>query len=344
MRFIDQVRVPIPAKTEHIRRKYLDLSYDEGFYRRKLDIYLPNEGEGPFPVIVDIHGGGWYFGDKSEHKLDPALHLLDRGYAVVSVGYSLSWMKKLPTQVFEVKAAIRYLRAHADEYHLDGKHIALWGESSGSHYAALTACSASAHELFNTEIGGNAEQSDEVQAVIGWFTPTNLGRIPEQLWVCGQDVPAEDNTAPDSPPGVILGASPQDVPELVRVCDPNTYINKNTPPYYNYLLTLPDHTKILIWGGEASPECIRRAGHYDPDISIVQIPREGARAIADLYKAVGGKVIFPHHHETILDLEGGPDLISDMLDLVHREAPGTKVICPRKGVWYRIGMQIHEEA
>lgn len=127
MRFIDQVRVPIPAKTEHIRRKYLDLSYDEGFYRRKLDIYLPNEGEGPFPVIVDIHGGGWYFGDKSEHKLDPALHLLDRGYAVVSVGYSLSWMKKLPTQVFEVKAAIRYLRAHADEYHLDGKHIALWG-------------------------------------------------------------------------------------------------------------------------------------------------------------------------------------------------------------------------
>lgn len=260
------------------------------------------------------------------------------------LGYSLSWMKKLPTQVFEVKAAIRYLRAHADEYHLDGKHFALWGESSGSHYAALTACSASAHELFNTEIGGNAEQSDEVQAVIGWFTPTNLGRIPEQLWVCGQDVPAEDNTAPDSPPGVILGASPQDVPELVRVCDPNTYINKNTPPYYNYLLTLPDHTKILIWGGEASPECIRRAGHYDPDISIVQIPREGARAIADLYKAVGGKVIFPHHHETILDLEGGPDLISDMLDLVHREAPGTEVICPRKGVWYRIGMQIHEEA
>ena len=59
---------------------------------------------------------------------------------------------------------------------------------------------------------------------------------------------------------------------------------------------------------------------------------------------VGGKVIFPHHHETILDLEGGPDLISDMLDLVHREAPGTEVICPRKSVWYRIGMQIHEEA
>ena len=55
-------------------------------------------------------------------------------------------------------------------------------------------------------------------------------------------------------------------------------------------------------------------------------------------------MIFPHHHETILDLEGGPDLISDMLDLVHREAPGTEVICPRKGVWYRIGMQIHEEA
>ena len=297
MRFIDQVRVPIPAKTEHIRRKYLDLSYDEGFYRRKLDIYLPNEGEGPFPVIVDIHGGGWYFGDKSEHKLDPALHLLDRGYAVVSVGYSLSWMKKLPTQVFEVKAAIRYLRAHADEYHLDGKHFALWGESSGSHYAALTACSASAHELFNTEIGGNAEQSDEVQAVIGWFTPTNLGRIPEQLWVCGQDVPAEANTAPDSPPGVILGASPQDVPELVRVCDPNTYINKNTPPFFLFHGT--NDTVVPILSSMILAENLMRA-----------IGRENVR-----YRWVEGA----RHTKDDFDNEENYQLIGDFLDKYLKE-------------------------
>lgn len=147
MRYIDQIRESIPADVDNIRRKYLDLSYAEGSERRKLDIYLPNEGNGPFPLVVDIHGGGWYFGNKSEHKLNPALHMLERGYAVVSIGYSLSWQEKLPVQIYEVKAAIRFLRKHAEEFQLDGTKMALWGESSGSHYAALTAASASVGEL-----------------------------------------------------------------------------------------------------------------------------------------------------------------------------------------------------
>lgn len=232
MRFIDAIRIPVPAKTEHVKRKFLDIPYAEGYERRRLDIYLPNEGDGPFPFIVDIHGGGWYFGDKSEHKLDPALHMLERGYAVVSIAYSLSWRAKLPTQIYEVKAAIRFLKAHAQEYHLDKNHVALWGESSGSHYAALTATSASASELEDFSIGGNEQENSRVQAVIGWFTPTNLGNIAEQLWVCGQDIPARENQAPDSPPAIVLGSAPEEVPELVKQVDPNTYVNENCPPFF----------------------------------------------------------------------------------------------------------------
>lgn len=232
MRFIDAIRYPIPADTGHVRRKYLDIPYDNGHERRKLDIYLPNEGEGPFPILVDIHGGGWYFGYKSEHKLNPALHMLERGYAVVSIGYSLSWQAKLPTQIHEVKAAIRYLKAHADTYHLDKRHVALWGESSGSHYAALTATSTSVGELEDFSIGGNPQEDSAVQAVIGWFTPTNLGKIAEQLWVCGQDIPARENQAPDCPPAIVLGAAPGEVPELVRQMDPNTYVNPQCPPFF----------------------------------------------------------------------------------------------------------------
>lgn len=232
MRYIDQIRVSIPAETGHLKRKFMDISYAEGSERRKLDIYLPNEGEGPFPVVLDIHGGGWYFGNKSEHKLNPALHMISRGYAIVSISYTLSGQDHLPIQIYEVKAAIRYLRKHADEYHLDGSHIALWGESSGSHYAALTATSASALELEDYSIGGNEDMSSKVQAVIGWFTPTNLGNITEQLWICGQNVPREANEAPDSPPAIILGAVPQTVPEKVKQMDPNTYVNPDCPPFF----------------------------------------------------------------------------------------------------------------
>lgn len=232
MRFIDAIRIPVPARTEYIKRKYLNLTYAEGYERRKLDIYLPNEGEGPYPFIVDIHGGGWYFGDKSEHKLDPALHMLEYGYAIVSISYSLSWKAKLPTQIYEVKAAIRYLKAHAEEYHLDKHHVALWGESSGAHYAAVTATSASTGKLEDFSIGGNEDESSQVQAVIGWFTPTNLGMISEQLWVSGQNVPAKENKAPDSPIGIVLGDEPDKVPELVKIVDPNTYLNEKCPPFF----------------------------------------------------------------------------------------------------------------
>ena len=170
-------------------------------------------------------------------------------------------------------------------------------ESSGSHYAALTACSASAHELVNTEIGGNAEQSDEVQAVIGWFTPTNLGRIPEQLWVCGQNVPAKENAAPDSPPGVILGASPQDVPELVRVCDPNTYINKNTPPFFLFHGT--NDTVVPILSSMILAENLMRA-----------IGRENVR-----YRWVEGA----RHTKDDFDNEENYQLIGDFLDKYLKE-------------------------
>ena len=115
MKFIEQKRTHIPAETGFIKRQFLDLQYAPGNERRTLDIYLPNEGEGPYPVIIDIFGGGWYFGQKSSHKLEPALNLLKRGFAVVSINYSLSYMAPFPAQIQEIKTAIRYVRKHAAE-------------------------------------------------------------------------------------------------------------------------------------------------------------------------------------------------------------------------------------
>jgi len=87
------------AKTDHIQRKLLDLSYASLSPAQKLDIYWPSEGNGPFPVIVSIHGGAFLGGDKRDGQIVPMLAGLERGFAVVGVNYRLSGEAKFPALV-----------------------------------------------------------------------------------------------------------------------------------------------------------------------------------------------------------------------------------------------------
>ena len=129
--------------TSHIKRKWLDVPYADKSEAQKLDIYLPNKGDGPFPVIATIHGGAWMFGDKGDDFNLPFLEGLKRGYAVACINYRLSDEAHFPSQIYDCKTAIRYLRTNAATYHLDGAHIGVWGASAGGHLAALLGTSAS---------------------------------------------------------------------------------------------------------------------------------------------------------------------------------------------------------
>ena len=71
-----------PLNTRYIRRKWLDVPYADGCPRALMDIYLPNDGDGPFPVILFAHGGGFFTGDKGNYETYPPLEGLKRGYAV----------------------------------------------------------------------------------------------------------------------------------------------------------------------------------------------------------------------------------------------------------------------
>ena len=122
-------------------RKRLDISYADRTPAEKLDIFYPEEGDGPFPVFVEVHGGAWYFGQKRSVEFEPFLYGLNRGYACVSLGYTLSPEGHYPLPVLEIKSAIRFLRVHAEEYKLDPSRIVLWGGSAGAHLAALAATS-----------------------------------------------------------------------------------------------------------------------------------------------------------------------------------------------------------
>jgi alpha-L-fucosidase 2 len=109
----------------------------------KLDAYVP-DGAGPFPAVILVHGGGWNGGDKSggpqKGYMAPMQEPLQRaGFAWFSINYRLTPKHPYPACIEDVETAIRWVKSHAAEYHLDPQRIALSGESAGGHLVALAA-------------------------------------------------------------------------------------------------------------------------------------------------------------------------------------------------------------
>ena len=182
-----------------------------------LDIYLPSEPASPArPVIIWIHGGGWKSGSKNEGV--PVGFATHGGYAVVSVEYRLSEEALFPAQIFDCKAAVRWVRANASKYGFDPARIGVIGASAGGHLAALLGTSSGVKELEGDE--GNAEVSSKVQAVCDVSGPTDLTAL---------DAAREGRSSSVT---LLLGGSPQEKPELARLANPINFVSKNDPPFY----------------------------------------------------------------------------------------------------------------
>lgn len=104
-----------------------------------LDIYRPESaGNDKLPVIIDVHGGGWMYGDKELNK-NYNLALASRGFAVISFSYSLFPDVTFPTPVQEIFNAINFTLNVAEKYNLDTDNMFLTGDSAGGHYIGLVA-------------------------------------------------------------------------------------------------------------------------------------------------------------------------------------------------------------
>jgi acetyl esterase/lipase len=225
---INEAFIKIPqADVSHIHRKWLDLPYANLSPAHKLDIYIPNEGDGPFPTILHIHGGGFAIGDKRDIHVLAFLKGLERGYAVVSVNYRLSGEAIFPAGLQDIKAAIRWLRANSEPYHLDGNRIAACGGSSGGNYAAMVCLTSHVTEFDDLGLG-SAEYPCNVQAAVDWFGPTDFLKMDEQLNQGGFG--PSDHGEADSPESRYLGAKLSDVPLKVELANPMTYIHERMPP------------------------------------------------------------------------------------------------------------------
>lgn len=185
-----------------------------------LDLYLPAQAKGPLPLVVWIHGGAWSAGSKDGC---PAVWLVGRGYAVASINYRLSQEAIFPAQIEDCKAAIRYLRANAAKYSIDGEHIGVWGSSAGGHLVALLGTSGDVKELEGT-VGDNLTTSSRVQCVVDYYGPTDFMQFKDKpTWV--------KVNQPDSPLVRLVGGLLEEKKDLVAKANPITFISRDDPPF-----------------------------------------------------------------------------------------------------------------
>jgi len=208
---------------------YLDIPYANVSQSQTLDIYIPSKGEGPFPVIISIHGGSYSGGDKKGPELVSTKEGLKRDYAIVSINYRLSGEAIHPAQINDVKAAIRFIKANAEEYHLNPEKIALWGSSAGGGLASLAGTSANVIDLQDLSLG-YANQSDRVQAVVDWCGTINFSTFDQQFEESGIKGQSQNN--PQSFLSKLMGQDITKIPEQVQKANPETYITPDDPPFY----------------------------------------------------------------------------------------------------------------
>jgi acetyl esterase/lipase len=186
----------------------------------QLDVYLPEGGAAPLGLIVWVHGGAWRAGSRASPDLLP---LTARGWALASVDYRLSTVARFPAQIFDIKAALRYLRAHAAGYGIAGVPFVVAGSSAGGHLAALVGVSNRERELEGVAGGANLEQSSDVQAIVSLYGASDLTSILSQSSPHGLSVRAPALE-------LLLGGLPDQLPDLARLASPVFHVDAGDPP------------------------------------------------------------------------------------------------------------------
>ncbi len=137
----------------------------------QLNMARPKAGDGPFPAIVCIHGGGFRAGTREGFN-GLCLELAERGYVAVTVTYRLAPKYQFPAAVYDVKAAVRWVRANAEKYNIDPNRIGTTGGSAGGHLAQFLGVTSDVKKFEGD--GGHAEFSSNVDCVVNYFGPSDF--------------------------------------------------------------------------------------------------------------------------------------------------------------------------
>lgn len=166
------------------------------------DLYQP-EGQGPFPAVVVIHGGGWDARDRSD-MTSISKRLASRGYVALNIDYRLAPKWRYPAALEDTAEAVKWLRRNATHLHVDPARIATWGYSAGAHLAALVATSPPSPEA-------------RVEAVVAGGLPSDLPHYPKSPIITK-----------------FIGGTYAQMPATWIAASPARQVTAQTPPMFIY--------------------------------------------------------------------------------------------------------------
>jgi acetyl esterase/lipase len=193
---------PQPAHAEYRVREHV--TYTPSGWPQALqgDLYQPL-GEGPFPAVIVVHGGGWNSRDRTDMDA-VSRKLAQRGYVALNIDYRLAPRFLFPASSEDVRAAIGWLRTHADELGVDRGRIGGWGYSAGAHLVALAATA-------------DAPAEARLQAVVAGGTPADLPHYPVSPIISRY-----------------IGAPFADARDQWLAASPVTHVDSRDPPMFLY--------------------------------------------------------------------------------------------------------------
>jgi len=144
--------------------------------QESLTVCAPKDATGSRPGLVLIHGGGWS-GGTSQEFAKVCDYMAQQGFVVTNIAYRLAPQAIWPAQIEDAQLAVRWLRAHAADYHLDTKRLCAWGSSAGAHMAVYLGMTTTIHPGDSASL--LSDQSPNVNCVVDEFGPVDLTQMAQ---------------------------------------------------------------------------------------------------------------------------------------------------------------------
>jgi acetyl esterase/lipase len=225
-------------------RAIKNIAYADGGARRTLNLYLPHAPVRNAPVLVQIHGGGWSIGHKSQQGRPLVHYMAARGWLCVSINYRLSPRATWPAQLIDAKLALAWVKQHIAQYGGDPEFVVCTGGSAGGHLTAMLGLTGN-DPRFQPE-GVHTDTS--VQAAMPLYAPYDF---------CNRAGLARHEGLRLLLERVVLKQKLGDARELYESGSPMGLVHAEAPPFF------------IVHGTHDSLACVEEARHFASELRAV---------------------------------------------------------------------------